>query len=196
MSSVLQYCAGGFCMIKKWLAVILMGITILLLTACSNKEEKIDPEKAAQEIEEGTVGFEMLGGKIEEAQEVPAEEKKAIRTAFAEYIAAFNAEDLDRYMATVSKNPKGFDYEQDKAELAKIFEQFDDRREAKDVTIVKYSEKEAQVFANLSIERLEHATDAKLTYTGRQVTVFAKEDGKWKVTSVYFIGNDSSAQSQ
>lgn len=181
---------------NKWLAVMIASLVLFILTACNDKKETLDPEKAADEIEEGTVGFEVLGGEINEAKEIPTKEKAAIEAAFTEYIAAFNAEDLDRYMATVSKNPKGFDYDEDKAQLTKVFEQFDDKRTASDVTIVKYTGQEAQVFANLAIERLEHKTNAKLTYTGRQVTVFAKEDGAWKVTSVYFIGNDANTETK
>lgn len=163
---------------------------LFVLAACNDKEN------VNEEINESTVGFEVLGGEIKEAKKVPDEEKKAIEAAFAEYIAAFNAEDLNRYMATVSKNPKGFDYEEDQKQLATMFKQFDDKRQASDVTIVKYTEQEAQVFANLEIERLEQGTNTALNYSGRQVTVFVKEDGAWKVTSVYFIGNDSNTKSQ
>lgn len=182
---------------KFWLAAFMMSFG-LILAACGDKEEskkEFDADKAAQVIEDGTVGFEVVGEDIEEAANVPDDEKQQIEAAFAEYIAAFNAEDLDRYMATVSKKPHGFDYNKDKEEAASAFEQFDIVREASDVTIVKYSEEEAQVFANLAIDMLQSSTGAKLNNSGRQVTVFVKEDDIWKVTSVYFIGNDAAAQS-
>ncbi|UZN00103.1 hypothetical protein OL548_09670 [Lysinibacillus sp. MHQ-1] len=40
--------------------------------------------------------------------------KKAILASFDEYIAALNAEEIDRYMKTISKNPKGFKYDEEK----------------------------------------------------------------------------------
>lgn len=183
---------------KKWLALIVASLALITLFACSDKKEEaeFDTEKAAQDIEKGTVGFEMLGGEVKEANQVPAEEKKKIEAAFAEYIEAFNSEDLNRYMATLSKHPKGFDYEEDKTQFVKMIKQYDDKRVITDVTVIKYSEKEAQVFANLSIERLEQATNKKVTYSGRQVTVFAKEEGAWKVSSIYFIGNDAGTESK
>lgn len=185
-------------MMKKWLAVTIAGLAIFALTACSDKKEEAEfnSEEAAQTIEEGTIGFEMFGGEVKEEKQVPADVKKEIEAAFAEYIAAFNAEDLNRYMATLSKHPKGFDYEEDKAQFVKMIEQYNDKRVASDVTVIKYNEKEAQVFANLSIERLEQATNAKVTYSGRQVTVFVKEDGAWKVSSIYFIGNDAGTKTE
>ena len=62
-------------------------------------------------------------------------------------------------------------------------------RKAEDVTVIKYNKNQAQVFASLSISLKQETTGAKLDRTGRQVTVFAKEDGEWRVTSVYFIGD-------
>ena len=60
------------------------------------------------------------------------------------------------------------------------------------MTIVKYNEKdaEAQVFANLKIEMIEEATNTEVSSQGRQVTVFVKEDDAWKVSSVYYIGEN------
>ena len=58
------------------------------------------------------------------------------------------------------------------------------------MTIVKYNEEEAQVFANLNIEMTEEATNTEVSSQGRQVTVFVKEDDAWKVSSVYYIGEN------
>lgn len=182
---------------KKWLAAILMG-SALLLAACGDKDEKkekeYDAEEAAQIIEDGTVGFEMADGNVEEAKNIPDDMKKEIEAAFTEYVDAFNAKDIDRYMATISEKPVGFDYEEEKAYISDVFKQYDIVRKAEDVTILKYSKEEAQVFSNLSMEMVETATGSKLNHTGRQVTVFVKENGQWKVTSIYFIGNEANTQ--
>lgn len=175
---------------KKWL---MLALALFCLTACNNTDDsKNEDISAATEESEDTVGFEVLGDSIEEATNVPDEEKEAIFAAFDEYIAAFNAKDIDRYIQTLSKNPKGFEYEEDVNAAKQAFAQYDIERTPKDTTIVKYSKDEAQVFANLDIEMTEIETNAELTSSGRQVTVFVKEDGAWKVTSVYYIGNDSA----
>ena len=175
---------------KKWLLAL---VTALVLAACGDTDTADDTAKTNDEIiEEGTVGFEVLGESIEEASGVPAEEKEKILAAFNEYIAAFNAEDIHRYAQTTSKQAKGFDYELDLQEAQKVFDSYAINRQAEDVTIVKYNEKEAQaqVFANLNIEMTEEATNTEVSSQGRQVTVFVKEDDAWKVSSVYYIGEN------
>ena len=170
---------------KKWL---LMVVAALLLTACSDKEETTKNEITD---EESTIGFEVMGDEVAEAPDVPKDEEEQILAAFDEYIQSFNSKDIDRYVQTLSKNPQGFNYEDDLETAKKAFEQYNIERTPSDVTIVKYSENEAQVFANLDIQMTELETDVELTSSGRQVTVFVKEDDAWKVTSVYYIGNDS-----
>lgn len=175
---------------KKWLLAVM---TVLVLAACGDKEQEKDnvTEKDTQEIiDKGTVGFEVMGDSIEEAANVPTEEKERILAAFNEYIDAFNAEDLDRYGETTSKNAKGFDYNLDLEEAKKAFEMYAINRQADDVTIVKYDDKEAQVFANLTVDMTEEETDTQVSSAGRQVTVFVKEDADWKVSSVYYIGEN------
>ena len=95
---------------KSFLAVLIL----LVLTACGNKDEKMSDEERDKVIEDGTVGFEMMGGNVEKADNVPAEDEKAILASFDEYIVALNAEEIDRYMNTISKNPKGFKYDEEK----------------------------------------------------------------------------------
>ncbi len=171
---------------KKWLILVL---AVFMLTACNNKED--NKENAVNNEEDSTVGFEVLGDDIEKAADVPENVEKEILAAFDEYIASFNSKDIDRYIKTLSKNPQGFDVDEDVEVAKNIFAQYDLDRTASDVTIVKYSEEEAQVYANLQIKMTEIKTNAELKSSGRQVTVFAKEDNDWKVTSVYYIGNES-----
>ena len=170
---------------KKWLIAVL---SIIVLAACGD-EKDASPEKLQKTIDEGTVGFEILGDSIQEATGVPEEEKKKIISAFDEYIKAFNEKDLERYKNIISKNAKGFNYEEDIQAVSAVFNQYDVKRTAEDITIVNYSEEEAQVFSNLKTETKEIKTGAELSGVGRQVTVFMKEDG-WKVSSIYYIGSE------
>ena len=109
--------------------------------------------------------------------------------SFEEYINAFNDKDLTRYLATLSKNTKSFDYNEQEESVQLEFEQFDTTRTVDTVTIVKYKEKEAQVFANVGIARTEKASGQSVEVQGRQVTVLVPEDDTWKVSSIYFIAD-------
>jgi ketosteroid isomerase-like protein len=172
---------------KKWLLAV---VTVLVLAACGDTEQEkhnVTEEDTQEIIDKGTVGYEVMGDSIEEAENVPAEEKDKILAAFNEYIDAFNDEDIKRYAQTTSKHAKGFDYDVDLEEAKEAFGKYAINRQADDVTIVKYDDKEAQVFANLAIDMTEEETDTQVSSAGRQVTVFVKEDSDWKVSSIYYI---------
>lgn len=186
---MLQYCAGGFDMLNKGVLAVL---TLLMLTACSNKEEDLSA-KESQRATDDTPGFEMNGGEVKEAENVPADDEKEILAAFDEYIAALNAEEIERYMKTLSNNPKGFNYEEEEAYVTDVFEKFDITRDVENITIAKYNENEAQVYANMTLHSMQLETDVEHESAGRQVTVFVKEDDDWKVSSVYYIGDDSKS---
>lgn len=170
---------------KKWL---MAATAMFLLTACADEQEA-SPEQLQKTIEDGTVGFEVMGDSIQEAANIPADEKEKIIFAFNEYIKAFNDKDLERYKNIISKNAQGFNYDEDVKAVTEVFQQYDVNRTAEDITIVKYSKELAQVFSNLTTNTKELETGAELSGTGRQVTVFVKEDG-WKVSSIYYIGNE------
>ncbi|MEY9971898.1 hypothetical protein ABH966_002271 [Lysinibacillus sp. RC46] len=180
---------------KSFLAVFtLLMLTTLVLTACGNKkDDEMSAEERQKIIDDGTVGFEKNGGEITKAENIPAEENKAILAAFNEYITAFNSKEIDRYMQTLSKNPKGFNYEGEKNYIKEVFKQSDVKRDAKDTTIIKYSENEAQVYSNLTSHIVQTTTNIKHESAGQQVTVFVKEDGLWKVTSVFYTGDETKS---
>lgn len=188
---------------NKRLGMLVTLVLVLLLGACAEEEQAtnenttadlvpqgqkaIETHGAKSNTEEQQVGFEIAGGVIEEAQNVPEQTKQQLVQAFEEYIEAFNQEDIDLYMAQISQNPKGFDYDAEKEFVQETFQTYDTKRTPSDVTIIKYEEHEAQVFANLTIDLEQHSTGGKVTTTGRQVTVFSNENNDWLVTSVYFI---------
>ena len=172
----------------KIIKIAFMGIVSLLaLAGCGNTEVKKD---ATTITEESTVGFEIANGKIEEAQNVPQHDRDAIIAAFEEYMDAFNAQDIERYIATLSHDPKGFNIEEERKTLKSTFDTYDVERVAEDLTIVKYSGSEANLFATLKVDLVEKETGANLSSVGRQVTVFKKEEDAWKVSSIYYIGSE------
>ncbi|MBK3494818.1 nuclear transport factor 2 family protein [Viridibacillus sp. YIM B01967] len=151
----------------------------------TKSEKSTAPEETSDDDQ--AIGFEMVDGKVEAATNVPAEEEKALHQAFDEYIEALNAEDVERYSKTLSKNPKGFDIKED-VEYQKLnFENFDIKYTVKDFNVYKYNEKEAQLYANITAE-VKVENGKLLKQSAKTNTVFAKEDGKWLVTSVYAMG--------
>lgn len=169
---------------KKWLIMVL---SILFLMGCGDAaNEAVERQtESAAEVEGATVGFSMTGGTIEEASGVPEDEKQNILAVFNEYIAASNDENIDRYMATIAKNPKGFDYEEDRKNTLAIFETYDVTRTADNITIVQYRENEAQVYADVTVTTKEFATNNEFVSEGKQVTVLIKENGTWGISSIH-----------
>lgn len=189
---------------KKNVLIYTILTLVLILAACSKKENTTNGSVSDGETvggfgsidhgvdenkDENKVGFNMLGGSIEEAANVPSSEKDLIIKSFDTYMHAFNNQDIDEYMGVLSKNPKSFTIDEERVYIEGVFKEYALSREASDVTIVKYDEdaNEAQVFANLFTSMMQKSTGLETKRNGRQVTVFAKEDGEWKVTSVYYM---------
>ncbi len=185
----------------KYPYILLLTLTALLLTACSNDEstnsgsvndgESVNGSNALEHgvTDQGEVGFEMAGGKIEEATNVPDEQRQAILSAFDTYMKAFNDEDVETYMSVIANEPEGFEYAEEEQLVRKTFKEYNVDRTADNITLIKYDKNQAQVFANFNISMVQESSGAELDRSGRQVTVFANEDGEWKVTSVFFIGD-------
>ncbi|WP_432357420.1 nuclear transport factor 2 family protein [Sporosarcina sp. UB5] len=174
---------------------------VLIIGACSKKEESsnygsVNDGETPTEfgsidhgVKDNKVGFNLTGGAIEEAANVPAEERELIIQSFDTYISAFNTQQIDEYMDTLSENPKSFNLDEEREYIQSVFEQYELSRNAKDVTIVKFDADtgEAQVFANLLTKMKQKSTGLQTNRDGRQVTVFTKEGGEWKVNSVYYM---------
>lgn len=183
---------------KIWIA---MGLA-LALAGCSSSEE---PQQNSNTVEDGNaeaennaidhgIGEEKVGFTLDDegnaqAAEVPEAEKKAILAAYQEYIEAFNAEDLDRYMTVIAEEPAGFDREEDKIALSEAFAAFDSTYKTSNETIVKYEEGRAEVYAQIDVTMKDPNSDKSTEQSGRQVVVFVKEQNEWRVSALHFIGN-------
>ncbi|WP_251475112.1 nuclear transport factor 2 family protein [Planococcus sp. NCCP-2050] len=204
-SCVWQNEAQEECMMKK---MILAASVALLLAACSDSEEPSVNSNTADDgnvsnennaVDHGVedvegeekeeVGFTLNDKGEAEAAEVPEAEAEKILAAYQEYIDAFNAEDVDRYMEVIAKEPDGFDREEDRAALTEAFTNFDTTYKPSNETIVEYEENRAEVYAQIEVTMAEPNSDKSAKQSGRQVVVFKNEDGAWKVTSLHFIGN-------
>lgn len=183
---------------KKMMVIAGLALT---LAACSDSaepsvnENTVEDGNSANEnnavdhgIEDESVGF-TLGddGKVVEA-DVPKKEADKILAAYKEYINAFNAEDLERYMNVIASDPDGFDRTEDEATLKEAFKAYDTTYTTSNETIVEYEENRTEVFAEIDVLMEEPESGKSTEQSGRQVVVFVKEDGNWKVTSLHFIG--------
>ena len=187
----------------KKIPVLLLLAFVLILGACGGDKDQasnhgtVDDGEAKNAygtldhgVDEKKIGFSLNGETIEEATNVPEEEKSKLMNVFEIYIDAFNEKDIDRYIDIVSEHTESFDKEEERAYMAEKFAEFDFARAASDVTIVEYSEKEAQVFAQLDTSMKQLVSGLETKSSGRQVTVFTKDDGEWKLSSVHYIGDE------
>ncbi|PIC58444.1 DUF3225 domain-containing protein [Sporosarcina sp. P12(2017)] len=183
---------------KKKMVVASMAL-VLVLGACGNADEtnQNDPETGEAApgsgaidhgVDENKVGFSMSGDKVEEATGVPKEDKEEILAAFDNYIETLNNQDVEGYLATLST--KGYDLEEERQATEEMLENSTMKRETDNETIVKYSGDSAQLFSTLKTTFTDIETEVENTHEGRQVTVFNKEDGAWKVFSIHFIGDE------
>ncbi|ANU22662.1 nuclear transport factor 2 family protein [Planococcus donghaensis] len=186
--------------------IIAVGF-ILTLAACSNSEEPSVNENTVEDgnatsennavnhgIEEKDDKKEDIGFTVDEqgniiAADVPEEPASQLLAAYKEYIAAFNSEDIDRYMSTIAQDPEGFNREEDKIALEQAFEAYDSVYETSDETIVKYEENRAEVFASLNVKMKAANSNDAVEQSARQVVVFKKENDEWKVSGVHLVGN-------
>ncbi len=187
---------------KKWFVFCLV-VVMMVLAACNKEEGTASQHGSVNDgesvsghgtinhgVDEKKVGFNVTGDTIEEAANVPAEEKERILEVFDVYIDAFNNKNIERYMNTLSEHSESFDLGEERSYLEEQFNEFDIKLQASDVTIVKYDEQEAQIFMNLKTSMKQLSTGLETNPSGRQVIVLTKDDGEWKVASVHRIGDN------
>jgi len=158
----------------------------------SAKPEAQQVQGIQGESKEDEAGYSVVDGKIEEAAEIPAEDKKQLLAAFKEYMDAFNEKDLERYEAILAQNPEGFNLQEDLSNAAAVFDDFDIKRTATNVTITDYSGNRAYIYADIIIDVKQDNTEAKDEI--KQLTQFVKESTGWKVTSLQAIGSAAKGE--
>ncbi|REB08829.1 hypothetical protein DVB69_06830 [Sporosarcina sp. BI001-red] len=195
---------------KKTTGLIGVASLALLLSACSGDDDsaKKNPgsiddgeqtneygsidhgvtDKGDKANEDGDdVGFSLDGGSIEEAANVPAEQKEAIVQAFNQYIDTLNEGDVDAYLESLSSD--GYDLDDERAATEELLATRELTRTPTELTIVKYSEEEAQVFTTMETTVKDKESGKQDVSKGRQVTVMTNENGKWKAKAVHYIGD-------
>ena len=152
----------------------------------NSSKEQTSPDSSTSNKDD-QVGFEINSdGKVEEAKSIPNEEKIAITAAFKENIDAFNDKDINRYAATISENPKGFNRQEDIDYAKQVFKEYDAKRTAKNITIKKYKKDYAEVFANVKVFMKQD--NNSFSQPTNQVSVMVKENGKWVISAIYVMG--------
>ena len=195
---------------NKLLAIVGTTTLALLLSACSGDDEGQssqgsvnDGEQSSEfgsvdhgvkdkndlgaESGESEVGFSLEGGSIEEAANVPADEKEAILDTFTRYIDTLNAGEVDAYLETLSE--EGYDLDEERAATEEMLATTELTRTPDDITIVKFEDTEAQVFTTMKTEVKKKGSEEGEANIGRQVTVLTKDDATWKVSAVKYMGD-------
>ncbi len=177
-----------------------MGLSALLLAGCAEENnepaEKEEPvQEEATETDEAASNNNMhlnldSLGEIKEAEGIPVEDKEAIQAAFNQYIEAFNEENVDEYMDVISKTPVNFKWDEEKQFVQQIFEQVDSRRTVENVTIMNYQAKKADVYAEITAVTKNPETGEEATRSGKQMTIFHKNEDGWKVAALFFIADE------
>ncbi|WP_052302387.1 hypothetical protein [Bacillus sp. SG-1] len=189
---------------QLWKKIMIgLGVSSLLLAGCNNNEQGAEntdkPEETQEEatnpLEEQTAQILEDAENLEEAKDVPQEEKQAILDAFNEYIESFNDEDVDRYLATLSDTPINFTLEEEEAAVNNVFSKLDVRREASNVKIINYQGKKADVYADLEVVTKDPDSDKQATTSGKQLTIFQKTDEGWKVSMIKVMKNKDESES-
>ncbi|MBS4174172.1 nuclear transport factor 2 family protein [Bacillus sp. FJAT-49736] len=171
----------------KWKTTLgILFTSVFLLAACGNndKADKSTPKTTEKQTETATSNNTVKTDKpsLKEVKNIPADEKKALLAVTNQYIKAFNEKNLDAYMATISKNPSSFKYEEEKAYTKKVFETMNIIMKPLKIAVIGYKTGNANVYLELKTivtEKGEHAVR-----TTRQINTYQKEDGNWKLTSI------------
>ncbi|MBB2481000.1 nuclear transport factor 2 family protein [Bacillus sp. APMAM] len=169
----------------KWSKLIgLFIIGVFLLGACSNNDSPTNKKASDKQTE--SPNQEITGNttkpSLKEDQNVPEAEKKALLAVTDQYIKAFNEKNLDAYMATISKNPTSFKYDEEKAYTKKVFDTMDVKMEPTKITVIGYKPNSANVY--IALKTTVASKGEKVVKTSRQVNTYHKENGQWKLTSI------------
>ncbi|MFK2826349.1 hypothetical protein QYG89_11860 [Bacillus sp. B190/17] len=173
-----------------------MGLVLLaglLIAGCSDKEETKEKAEAPQTTSETKpavdgskeTGENRVTQPIEEAKNLPPEEKEALMKTLARHVDAFNAKDLDAYMSTISKHTER-NYEEERLYVKKVFDTFEAKMEPQHTVIIKYDEekKEAYMFIVMKSITKDLQTGKEIEETTRQVMKLNKEEDGWKQTAL------------
>lgn len=189
---------------KKVVIQLLVISSLFIFTACSSTTNEQGGSVAdgeanqtgasagnAAEENKRKVGFTLDGDSIEEAANVPEADKAEILKAYASYLKSINEQDIDAHLALLSKEADFVESEEQyRAVLEEQFGDFSMDYQSKTETINFYEpDEEAHVWADMDITVTPKPEGTPFEQLGKQVTVFVKEDGQWKVVAVHFKGD-------
>lgn len=165
---------------------------IIFTTACSAKTDTLEVKDESEE----EVGFTMQGATIEAAANVPPEERDQLVAAVEQSYQLFSEQDIDGFLATLSTLPEHYDVEEERKAMEDLFKDNVVKYEPTDITVTKYTEEEAHVFTRLASTFSSLDGEKSVTYTGREVITFVKQDGQWKRASVHHLGDDPTKEQE
>lgn len=126
------------------------------------------------------IGFAILGSLVEQegnTTSAPTDSPSSITSVVFENIAAHNAEDVERYMATLHSNAPNYDQTRDV--LADMYQNYDIQHSITGVELLKSTKNRAEVSFVLTTKKIRGPDFRDNRVTG--VFILKKEDGRWKL---------------
>ncbi len=127
----------------------------------------------------GCILFAILGSLGGQATPEPTDLPSTITSVVFENIAAHNAEDVERYMATLHSDAPNYDQTRDV--LLEAYRNYDLQHTVTGVELLKSSKNRAEVAFVLTTRKIRGPSFRDNRITG--VFKLRKEDGRWKVGS-------------
>jgi ketosteroid isomerase-like protein len=121
--------------------------------------------------------YVLLGPGIQLPGARPTESPAAITAVLYEQVAAHNAEDIDRYMATMHSDTKGLD--EMRSTLADLYATHDLDTRLYEVEVLKVTSREARVSFVLVTRQIRGPAFTDNRIEG--VFILRKDDGRWKL---------------
>ncbi len=125
------------------------------------------------------IGLAILGSLAEQGSttSAPTDSPSAITSVVFENIAAHNAEDVERYMATLHSDAPNYDQTRDV--LSDMYQNYDIQHSITGVELLKTTKNRAEVSFVLTTKKVRGPSFRDNRVTG--VFILKKEDGRWKL---------------
>jgi hypothetical protein len=170
----------------KSVLIILFLILVFILSSCKSEEQKNEPKQMQGQQYVLPPQQEQPQQTIQKQENIDPKVAAEIIGVVKENIAATQAEDKDRVMATIHKDCpqrrstiQGMDY---------VFANFDMVFDIEKMEVIEISGKDAKVYYVQTTRSIRGAGFAPTRATG--IHVMKKEEGKWKIYKTEYLSNE------
>jgi hypothetical protein len=161
-------------------------LTLLIIIGCKSEEQKNEPKQMQEQQYVLPPKQEQPQQTIQKQENIDPKIASEIIGVVKENIAATQAEDKDRVMATIHKDCpqrrstiQGMDY---------VFANFDMVFDIEKMEVIEISGEDAKVYYVQTTRSIRGAGFAPTRATG--IHLMKKEDGKWKIFKTEYLSNE------